>query len=528
MSFRELNMVDVRELLRRVRAGQSARRIARDGVVDRKTAQRYIEAAEACGFDPHAELTDEQVVQIARRVQSRAPVERSAAWTLLEQHREQIETWLEGSSPLTLVRVQELLERRGVTVKYTTLRRFAHGTLRWRERAPTVLVADSPPGEEAQIDFGRVGYVTDADGKPRLLWVLVVTLTMSRYMFVWPTFVQTLDAVIAALDAAWRFFDGVAHRIVPDNMKAIVRRADPKQPELQRGFVEYAQARGFFIDPARVRSPKDKPRVENQVPYVRERWFAGETHAADLDVLRADAERWCRDVAGARVHGTTRAVPRDVYAREEHAHMLPAPTTPFDVPTWAVATVHPDHHVQVAKALYSVPTLYIGAEVEVRADRSTVRIYLRNEVIKTHARTREGGRRTDPNDYPTEKAGYAMRSVDAVRARATQKGGSIDAFMARLLDGPLPWIKMRHAYALLRLCDRYGDARVEAVCARALAFDVIDVVRVERMLKSAQQAEQDGARTGKVVPLPAGRFARDASEFATSRAPRGDSNGGAR
>ena len=518
MSFRELTMVDVKEVLRRFMAGQSARRIARDGVVDRKTAQRYLDAARACGLDLQSEPSDVQVLAVARHVPARPAGERSDGWRALEAQHERLKAWLTGDDALTLVRVSELLARDvGVRVPYTTLRRYAHGRLGWREREVTVRVADAAPGDEAQIDFGQVGFVTDDDGVRRRLWVLLVTLTMSRYLFVWPTLVQTLEAVCEGLDAAWAFFDGVVRRVVPDNMKAIVLRPDATAPVLQRAFVEYAQARGFFVDTARVRRPRDKGRVENQVPYVRERWFAGERFAmpVDLAALRAHAATWCREVAGARVHGTTRAVPREVYARDEHPHMLPAPRARFDVPTWTTAKVHPDHHVQVDRALYSVPTRYVGATLDVRYDRASVRLYVRGELVKVHPRTRVGGRVTDPSDYPTEKAGYATRSVDAVRARARETGPQVSAFMERLLDGPLPWIKMRQAYALLRLCDRYGVARVEAVCARALAFDVLDVGRVERMLRTAQQAEQDAASTGKVVALPPGRFARDASVFAT-------------
>ena len=75
---------------------------------------------------------------------------------------------------------------------------------------------------------------------------------------------------------------------------------------------------------------------------------------------------------------------------------------------------------------------------------------------------------------------------------------------------------MRQGYGLLRLCERYGVDRVDALCARSLAFDVVDVPRVERMLKTAQRAETDGGARGEVVQLPTGRFARDASSFATT------------
>jgi len=528
MSFRELTMIDVREVLRRWQSGQSARQIARSEIADRKTAGRYIEAALGCGLGKDSELTDGVVAEVAQRVQARPIAAPSESRQQLEVHRARIEKWLRGDPPLRLVRVHELLAREGLSVGYTTLRRFVHDELGWRERPVTVRVDDPPPADEAQIDFGEMGYVTDDEGRRRKLWVLIVTLSMSRYMFVWPTFTQTCAALIEGLEATWRFFAGVTKRIVPDNMSSAVVRAHATEPVLNRAFLEYAQWRGFFVDPARVRHPQDKPRVENQVAYVRERWFAGETFRADLVELRAAAARWCHDVAGARVHGTTRRVPRDVYDAEERPHMTPLRVGTFDVPTWTKAKVHPDHHVQVARSLYSLPTRFIGKTVEVRIDRSSVRLYLGGETLKVHARVAPGKRSTDPNDYPVGKADYALRSVDKLKERAREHGEHVGAFAERLLGGPLPWGRMRQGYGLLRLCDRYGAARVDALCARALAFDVVDVSRIERMLKNAQRVEDDASTSGKVVRLPEGRFARDVSSFATVRHDPSSQEGGSR
>jgi transposase len=524
MSFRELTMIDVLEVLRRWQAGQSTRAIARDGVADRKTAARYIHAALASGFTETTVLDNAVVAAVARRVQERAPTPPSAARNTLSAHRDRIEAWLRAARPLRLVRVRELLARDGVDVGYTTLRRFAHDELGWRERPVTVRIDDPPPGDEAQVDFGEMGLVPTEDGKKRKLWVLVVTLSMSRYMFVWPTFAQTIAAVCEAFDAAWRFFGGVPKRIVPDNMTAIVMRADPQHPLLQRAFQEYAQARGFFVDPARVRRPQDKARVENQIAFVRERWFDGEHWKGDLDELRRAASTWCRDVAGARVHGTTRRVPREVFEVEEKPHLLPAPEDRFDTPTWTTAKIHPDHHAQVGRALYSLPTRFIGKTLDVRADRVSVRFYVGAELVKMHARVEPGKRSTDATDYPVGKADYALRSVDGVKRRAREHGEHVGAFAERLLGGALPWVKLRQGYGLLRLCDRYGKDRVNALCARALGFDVIDVPRIERMLKSATQSESDGRATGKVIALPPSRFARDPAAFATMTKP---SKGGA-
>jgi transposase len=513
MSFRELTMIDVKEVLRRWAAGQSARQMAREGVVSRRTASRYIEAATSLGLAPSDELTDERVRGVAQCVQARPLPAVSDPRQLLEARRIQIEQWLNQDEPLTMVRIHELLARDGTDVSYATLRRWAQTTLGIGGRSPTVRVDDPPAGEEAQIDFGLMGHVA-SDGKRRKLHVLIVTLPMSRYQFVWPTFLQTTEALVEGLDAAWRFFGGVTRRVVLDNMSAAILRASAQDPTINPSFSEYAQARGFFIDPARVRHPRDKARVENQVPFVRERWFAGESFSDNLALLRAAAETWSRDVAGRRIHGTTRRVPRDVFEVEERGFLLPAPTAPFDVPRWSEPKVHPDHHVQVARALYSVPTRYIGKKLRARVDRKTVRLYFQGELIKSHQRMPPGKRSTDTNDYPTGKAPYASRSVDGLIARARGLGEHIGLYAERLLAGPLPWIKMRQGYGLLRLCERYGADKVEALCKRSLVFDVIDVPRLEGMLKKAQSAE-DAAPAGRVVRLPTSRFARPPSSFAT-------------
>lgn len=521
MTYRELTMIDVREVLRRWSAGHSNRQIALQTGAGRNTVGRYIEAAHEVGLTRAGAdaLTDEMVHQVAQRVQARALPERSQEWSSVAVHKDRIVQWLEPKRPLRLSKIYTLLARdHGLEASYDTLRRFAKQELGWHKKEPTVRLEDPPPGQEAQVDFGKMGPMRDTvTGRMRMLWALVVTLSFSRYQFVWPTFVQTTEAVCEGLDRAWRFFDAMIKTMVPDNMKAIIKDVDALNPVLVAAFLDYAQARGIFVDPARVRSPKDKPRVENQVPYVRESWFDGETFA-DLDDARQRAEHWCREIAGVRVHGTTQKVPRQLFESIEKGAMLPPPAEPFDVPRWIDdAKVHPDHHIQVARALYSVPTLYLHKKVRVRADKTTVRIYFGTELIKMHPRQPPGGRSTDSNDYPVGKAAYAMRSVEAVLTKAKDKGAHIGSYVERLLGGPLPWARMRQAYALLRLCDKFGDGRVEAVCQSALAFDVVDVSRITRMLKAAAKpvAPAPGKQQNKLVQLTLPRFARPEQHFET-------------
>jgi hypothetical protein len=190
-------------------------------------------------------------------------------------------------------------------------------------RRLTVRMADTPPGELAEIDFGRLGLVPDPEtGRARVAHALVVTLVSSRHQYVHVTRSQRLADVIDGLEGAWAFFGGVPGRVVLDNLKAAITKADRYDPIFQRVFAEYAQTRGFVIDAAVPRHPTGKPHVERGIPYVRENFFRGETWL-DLAHVQREAVRWCRAVAGMRVHGTTQQRPLAVFEAIEQPTLVP-------------------------------------------------------------------------------------------------------------------------------------------------------------------------------------------------------------
>ena len=204
-----------------------------------------------------------------------------------------------------------------------------------------------------------------------------------------------------------------------------------------------------------------------------------------------------------------------VFQEEEQATLLPYDGEPYDVPDWHSAVVHPDYHIAYRYALYSVPHASCppGTKIEVKGDSKLVRLYHRGAVIKVHPRQPRGGRSTDPDDYPPERTLYTMRAPDRMRHQAAQLGPAIGEFAERLLDGPLPWAKLRQGHKLLRLSERYTPARLDAACQRALEVDLIDVRRVERILKEALEQEAMPLET-TAAPPPPGRFARPGASFA--------------
>jgi hypothetical protein len=327
---------------------------------------------------------------------------------------------------------------------------------------------------------------------------------------VYPAFEETTTRAIEACEAAWAFFGGVFAVIIPDNTKAIIVGADPLTPRITPAFLEYAQARQFHIDPARVRAPRDKGRVERAVPGVRDDCFAGEV-LLTLDDAHVRARTWCLDEYGLRRHSRTQRRPLEHFRAEELPALQPVPTTPYDIPTWSTPKVARDQLASVARATYSLPHPYVGQVVTARADTHTVRFYLRGLVIKAHPRQPVGGRAIDPADYPAEKSVYAFRNVTALQQQADAAGPVIGRFAAALLDGPLPWTRMRRVYALLSLVRRYGPTRVTEVCTRALDADMLDVHRLRRMLELGLPALPATA-PGRPTPRP--RYLRPAHQYA--------------
>jgi transposase len=518
MAFREVRVFEVREVLRLWLAKEGYRSIERLSQVDRKTVRRYVEAAVAAGCDRdggEGQLNDVFIGRVVEAVRPHRTDGHGQGWRLLAGRHDEIKAWVEED--LTAKKIHELLERRGVGAPLRTTQRYvAEVCGRTRGQGPTVRVADGEPGDECQVDFGRLGLLFDADaGRNRVVHALLFTACYSRHQFLWLTFRQTTEAVIEGCEAAWGFFGGVFRTVIPDNMKPIVDGADATEPRLNQAFVEYAQARGFHVDPTRVRHPKDKPRVERAVPFARGSFFAGESFI-DLPDAQRRAEEWCRVRAGLRVHGTTQARPAEVFAEEEAPRLLPAPTAPYDLPLYSRPKVHRDHHVEVAKALYSVPGNLIGSHVDARADRSLVRLFHRGQLVKVHPRMPAGRRSTDPADLPSEKTAYAMRDLDLLQRMAASHGAAIGAYATALLDCPLPWTKMRQVYALLGLVKKWGDERVDTACRSALDHEVVNVGLIGRMLeRGTEAATMQPAPAGTVI---AGRFARDAGHFAL-RAP---------
>ncbi len=214
MAFREVQVFEVREVLRLWLRGEGFRSIERLAVVDRKTVRRYVTAGVEAGLVREAgeeQLSDVLIGVVCEAVRPHRQAGHGPAWAALVANHDQLKRWL-VEQELTAVKAGELLARQGVVVPERTLHRYALEVLGVGRsaRGVTVRVADGEPGAELQVDFGKMGMIVDPDtGRRRVVWALILTACYSRHTFVWLTHRQTTEEVIAGCEAAWAFFGGV-------------------------------------------------------------------------------------------------------------------------------------------------------------------------------------------------------------------------------------------------------------------------------------------------------------------------------
>jgi transposase len=390
MARRTFEMIDVVEILQHWHAGRPKAEVAASVGVGRGTVRKYVGPAEAAGLVPGGSpLARAEWLGLARGwfpelIDAKA---RSFTFGTINAHRDRIETMLKTNKPTTVW--QRLRDEHGLAVGVTSFRRYV-----WLEFPDEVAADDATvrrrgvePGSEAQIDYGYLALWPDPEtGRSRELNVFVMVLAMCRHMFIRPVFAMDQAAWIDAHVAAFEFFGGVPARLVPDNLKTGTIKADLYDPKLNRGYVELAEHYGCLVDPARAVKPKDKPRVERPMSYIRESFFRGREWE-NLEPLQTAGVTWSAEVVSQRRHRSLDgATPAAVFAAVEQPALLGLPRQRFEPATWSRPRVGTDCHINVGGALYSVPWRHIGQHVEARRSPGFVEAFVGPDLIKTHAR----------------------------------------------------------------------------------------------------------------------------------------------
>ena len=500
------HMNHIRELIYRLRAGESQRRVAKDLDISRTTVSKYYAWADGQGYlDPSRPMPEDTVLAAALGEPPKPPSTESS----VEPYRELVQAWVDQGVEMMAI-WQHLQDDYHYPGSYSSVRRFVN---RMRPNEPDVFVrVHTAPGEEAQVDFGGVGQLYDPiTGRVRRAYVFVATLCYSRHQYAELVFDQKVPTWIGLHQRAFESWGGVPQRVVLDNLKAGVIKALVHDPVLGEAYRRLAQHYGFLASPNRPYTPRHKGKVENGVHYVQRNFMAGRDFL-DIHTANQHLRTWVMERAGTRDHGTTHQAPLYLFNEYERAALLPLPVEPFTLREVRPVTVHSDCHVSIDKSYYSVPYRYVEHTLDAYISERVVEIYDGLDLVATHERSLQPGEwHTRLEDYPKYKAAYLEQTPAYCRQVAARLGPATQEVVDTLL-GDRPLYRLRSVQGILRLEQTVGAERLEAACARALHFGDPSLRRIKAILNAALDREP--------LPEPAPEiftqkhvFARSSDEF---------------
>jgi len=464
---RQLSMGQINSILTLHQAGRSNRQIANLLGIHRETVAKHLAAAEVPAKpDPRVHP---------------GPV--SACEPFREQILAKLEQGLSGQRIY-----QDLCEESAFSGSYSSVRRFVAALREVRELP--VRRIESPPGEEAQIDFGTAAWVTPDGGKRKRPWALRVVLSHSRKGYTEAVWRQTTEAFIGCLENAFAHFGGVPKQLVIDNLKAAVSRADWYDPEIHPKLQSFARHYGTVFMPTKPYTPQHKGKVENGVKYVKRNALAGRTFTSLLQQNDFLLD-WETRIADTRIHGTTKQQVAKRFEESERPALIPLPSDRFPFFHESRRAVHRDGHIEVDKAYYSVPPEYLGRRLWVRWDAKLVRVFNdRWEQIAMHSKSQPGAFSTAAQHIPREKVSSVERGADVLLRQIETIGPrtrdwSRAMVQARGVEG------IRVLVGLRALAAKHTTAAMEQACQTALSYGAYRLRTLRQLLQRQAPPQQE-------------------------------------
>jgi transposase len=500
-------MYQYRQILVRMRRGDSDRDIARSKTMGRKKIAQVREIAGKQGWlVPEAAPPDEQVLA---NFLGRREVLPASCVSTLEPWREQIAKWRAAGIQGTTIHAT-LARNHGYTGSYSSVYRFLL-QLDALQVPEVPLRLEFKPAEAVQVDFGAGPLMTDVHtGEIFKTWFFVMTLAWSRHQYAEFVRDQTVATWLGCHRRAFEAFSGVPSRIIIDNAKCAITKACFYEPQVQRSYAECAEGYGFKIDACPPRDPQKKGIVESGVKYIKRSFLPLREFRTLADANR-QLQAWVMNEAGNRIHGTTRDVPLKRFADVEQSLLTALPDVPPELATWAKVKVHRDAHVQFHQNYYSVPFKLAGHALWLKATDTMVTVYREQEPVAAHVRlNRPGGRRTVADHLPAAAQAWQMQDTQWCLSCAEQIGPACYA-LVHALFGDQVLIKMRAVQGVLRLKQKYGAARLEAACSRANHYGTPHYQAVKTILQKGldQQTLLSAFDALAATYTEGGRFCRD-------------------
>jgi transposase len=481
-------MIDLILSLHRQRLSQ--RRIAIELGINRETVARYLrQAANASkpAIAPPGSVAADAEPKPAIAPPGSAVPERASRGACRRGRRSECESWRDVISAkcdlgLSAQRIyQDLVTEHNFTGNYYSVRRFVHRLMPASELPFRRL--ECGPGDEAQIDFGKGARIVGPDGKRRKTHLFRIVLSHSRKAYSEVVHRQTTDEFIRCIENAFRHFGGAPRRLIIDNLRAAVKKADWFDPDLNPKVRSFGEYYGAVFLPTRPYTPRHKGKVENSIGYAQNNALKGRVFSS-LQEQNCFLLEWELTVADKRIHGTTRRQVGKHFADTERQVLLPLPPEPFPSFHEGRRTVHPDGHVEVKRSYYAVPPEYLAREVWVRWDARLVRIFNdRMQQIAAHVRKEPGCFSTPPEYIAAEKISGVERGARALLSRVATRLGPESAAWAEAMVQARGIEGTRVLLGLLNLASRHPISAVEHACEIARGYGAFHLRTIRALLK---------------------------------------------
>jgi transposase len=346
------------------RQGLSISRISEITTFDRKTIRKYLLEADTPIYGPRAPRP-----------------------TMLDPFKDFLEEKLKTGAWNGVVLHRDLVGQ-GYKGGYTAIKDYLRPLRQEANRVATRRF-ETPPGRQAQVDWGDLGDVTASDGTKKRISTFVLTLGHSRAMFADLTTDQKLPTLLAMHERAFHELGGVPQEILYDNMKTVVIKTltfgTDERGEIRwhPGFLDFARYWGFTPRLCRPYRAQTKGKVEAGVKYIRRNFLCGRG-ADSLEDLSGQLRAWLFEVANARTHGTTHRIVSEAW-EEEKAHLQPiGARPPYPFAQEVTRRVSEDAFVAFRTNLYPAPWEAAGKEVRVRLVNEQVHILRDEQTLATH------------------------------------------------------------------------------------------------------------------------------------------------
>jgi transposase len=337
-----------------------------------------------------------------------------------------------------------------------------------KRSAEAYLRLKSLPGEQVQVDWAHFGTITIGRAV-RPLMGFVMVLSYSRKTFLRFYLNQRVPSFLAGYEAAFNYFGGVPRVVLSDNLKAAVQERQGNAILFNPMLLAFAKHYRFEPRPAAPYRGNEKGRVERNIRYIRDNFFAARTYT-DLDDLNAQALAWCEGSASMRPWPEDRSQSVDAAFKEEQSKLLKLPDNPYPVTEQVVVSVGKTPYVRFDLNDYSVPHTHVRRQLTIVASSTVVTILDAGVAIAEHPRSYDKAKQIEDKTH-------IERLAAVKRAASLQRGQSLLTAAVPSCMAFLMLATERHyspgatVRALLQLLDDYGALELEEAIKEALAKD---------------------------------------------------------